>query len=67
MRLLEMWPNVVFFPSVRIRPYVENLLTDNKTHTKLMLIIDNADDCCQKCMENHCYTFIGPVQQKSYC
>lgn len=49
--LLEMWPDVTFFPSVMIRPYVGNILNENVPQTKLMLIIDNADDCCQKCMD----------------
>lgn len=41
-----MWTVVTFVPSVLIRPYVEKHLTVNGTHTKLMLVIDNADDGC---------------------
>lgn len=49
--VIQRWSNVMFFPSMMIRPYEENLLTENRTNTKLMLIIDNTDVCCQKCMD----------------
>lgn len=40
----------LFAPAL-IRPYVENLLNENGAQTKLMLIIDNAQARCQKCMD----------------